>query len=262
MSHFDDFIKRLENFVPNVSIDCVLLSHQNGSLHVLLLKWKNAAAWTLPGGFVGKGETMEEAANKVLYERTGIQNIFLKQFHTFSEVKRNWYDDQFNKDSFYQVFKGISGENKEKISAWFSQRFISTGFLALVNHKSVNLIADHLSEKCEWIPLDQLPNLILDHGTIIKKALQQLRIQMNYLPIGKSLLPKKFTMKELQQLYEAILEKKLDRGNFQRKMLGLNMLVRHDKLMTGAANKAPYLYSFNEETYQELLESGIGFSIS
>ena len=132
--------------------------------------------------------------------------------------------------------------------------------MALVDAEKVHPQIDVLSDACDWIPLDELPELIIDHSEMIHQAHEQLRMKIRLLPIGKSLLPERFTMSDLQSLYEAILDQKLDRGNFQRKMIRLGFLNRQEKLMTGAQNKAPYLYSINDEAYNELLEKGIGFS--
>ena len=130
----------------------------------------------------------------------------------------------------------------------------------MVNLNDTKPKPDGFSELCEWKSIDSLPNMILDHSKILQSALLHLKIQLNYLPIGISLLPKKFTMQDLRKLYEAILGKSLERSNFQRKLLKLDILIRHEKQMTGAANKAPYLYSFNIDNYNALLNQGIGFS--
>lgn len=117
-----------------------------------------------------------------------------------------------------------------------------------------------MSDKCEWKAIDELPQLLYDHESIIQKGLTHLSIQLNYLPVSMLLLPKKFTMQDLQKLYESILNKKLERSNFQRKMLKLGIFIRLEKQLTGAANKAPYLYCFDKPKYTELIKKGIGFT--
>lgn len=256
----DQFVNRIESFVPNVSMDCVVFGYRNEELHVLLLKYRNLEAWALPGGFLSVSEEMEDAVNRVLIERTGLTNIFLTQFHTFSSLSRGWQHDDFSRSVLQSLYSTTPDDEVNKLKLWFEQRFISTGYLALVNADDSNPAPDYLSDRCTWMPVNDLPPLVLDHQMIIERALNHLKVQINFLPIGKSLLPDKFTMSSLQSLYETILDKPLDRSNFQRKILKLGMLIRHEKLMTGAANKAPYLYSFDEQIYEQLLRDGIGFS--
>ncbi len=252
--------EQFDQLMPGISLDCVVFGYKDQQLHVLLLKLMHAEAWALPGGFLGREETMEAAVGRVLKERTGLDQIFLTQFYTFSGLDRNWQANAANQRIFEQVFSELPPPLKDKLSAWLNQRFLSSGFLALVNAAAIEPAVDGFSDLCQWVPVSQLPLLVLDHQHIIETALSHLKAQINYLPIGRSLLPERFTMADLQRLYETILQKRLDRANFQRKVLKLNMLNRHEKHMTGAANKAPYLYSFNIEAYQRLVQEGIGFS--
>jgi ADP-ribose pyrophosphatase YjhB (NUDIX family) len=240
------------NFLPGVSIDCVVIGFDLNQLHILLLKMKDAELWLLPGGFVQKDEDMDSAASRILKERTGIKLPYLKQFHTFGNLNRRENNPVDNSDSPMAV------QFKEMLP-WLEQRFISTGYLSLVDMRNSKPTPDYLSDSCTWIPLESLPELIYDHNMIVDKALEQIRNQINYLPIGFSLLPEKFTMKEYQVLYEEILKKKLDRANFQKKILKLGFLDRHEKQLKGGAHKAPYLYAFNKDKYNELLEKGIGY---
>ncbi len=258
-SFADDFMRDIKGFVPGVSLDCVVFGYRGGILNVLLLKHRNVDAWSLPGGFLPSDLEMQDAANDVLYKRTGLQDIFLTQYHTFSSLDRGWDSNEQSKLAIAQVQSTWRDEHKESLTQWFHQRFISTAYLALIEADKAALTIDYLSERCEWKPITDLPTLVLDHAEMINMALKFLRVQINYLPIGKSLLPNKFTMSDLQILYESILQKKLDRGNFQRKMLRLGILIRHEKLMTGASNKAPFLYSIDENAYNRLLSEGISF---
>ena len=245
-------IDDLSKLLPGVSIDCVIFGFDKGSLHLLVLKWQNLSIWALPSGFIYKDEDMDRAAIRALQERTGLKLPYLRQFHTFGKVARS------DNLAFSKEFKPSDIPSADLI-AWLKQRFISAGYLSLVDMRNSNPSPDIFSEACQWKPLGDLPPLIFDHRDIVNKALEQLRHQINYLPIGLSLLPEKFTMKDLQLLYEEILQRKLDRGNFQKKMLKLDFLDRHEKQLTGAAHKAPYLYSFNKAKYNELLEKGIGY---
>ena len=242
----------VNNFVSGQSVDCVIFGFENGELKILALKWKVPGEfWALPGGFVFKDEDLDKAAIRVLKERTGIDIPFLEQFKTFGKVDRR------DNDILVKNLKSI--EVNKKMVDWFGNRFISTGYLSLVDIRKCSLTADLSSEAIEWFNLEDLPDLIYDHKEMVETALKYVQNQINYLPIGLNLLPEKFTMKELQMLYESILGRKLDRGNFQRKMLKLEIFIRHEKQHEGGAHKAPYLYSFDKEKYQELLDKAIGF---
>ncbi|MBX2844991.1 MAG: NUDIX domain-containing protein [Saprospiraceae bacterium] len=249
-----NLVSKYPNYHPGISLDCVVFGYKKEALHILLLKSRSHDLWALPSGFLGKEEELEEAVGRIMFERTGLKNVFLKQFHIFSSVNRTEGNRQF--DGFTDE---LPADLIQQYHAWFDQRFLTTGFLALINPKRAKLQTDLTSSECAWLPILELPSLFLDHEEIIQKAMDTLQQQIQHIPVGKSLLPKKFTMRDLQKLYEAILQKKLDRGNFQRKMLKLDVLIRHDKLMTGAANKAPYLYSFDSKKYKELLEEGMWF---
>ena len=239
-------------FLPSVSIDCVVIAYDLKELNILLLKLKEHDLWMLPGGFIHIDEDMDQAATRILEERTGIKLPYLKQFHTFGDVNRN-------QKTKFPDFKKIPVEEFKKLMAFIEQRFISSGYLSLVDMRSCAPTPDALSDKCTWKPANQHPQLLFDHGEIVQKAMEQLRRRINYMPVGNSLLPEKFTMKEFQTLYEKILSKSLDRGNFQKKMLKLGFLDRHEKQLTGGAHKAPYLYSLNKLRYDELVEKGIGY---
>ena len=133
-------------------------------------------------------------------------------------------------------------------------------YLALVDPDSFEPVPDMVSDECRWFPVSELPSpLIYDHLDMIEYAQEYIRQQIKYQPMGLSLMPDKFTMNELRGLYEAVLGVELDRANFQKKILKLGILNRHEKQMTGAAHKAPYLYSFNEDQYKATLERGLGF---
>lgn len=244
--------------LPGNSIDCVIFGFDNHQLKVLLLQWKHEKVWSLPGGFIDKNDDMDEAAYRVLQERTGLKSIFLNQFYTFGGKERSQVNGVTQAKRFEKLLKGFKNVNQD-ITNWLKQRFITTGYFALIDINKTKPRTDFLSEKCEWKSIKDLPELMMDHRKIVKKALDHLHIQLNYLPIGINLLPQKFTMQDLQKLYEAILRTPLERSNFQRKILKLGILVRLEKQMSGAANKAPYLYKFDKVNYQQLIEKGIGF---
>lgn len=237
-----------ELYHPGFSVDSVIFGFHNNELKVLLIQMKHVDSWGLPGGFVLKDEDVDKAAYRILQSRTGVTDVFLRQFHLFGEVRRN--NTIFNANILRH--EGIAYDENH----WFLQRFITVGYYALVNFIEVNPHSDKLSKACQWWDMNDLPSLMLDHEAIIQKALEALRLQLSYLPIGYNLLPDEFTMPELQKLYETILGKTLDRRNFQRKMLAFDILDKIGYKRQGGAHKAPYLYKFNLERYQKLLESG------
>ncbi|RLD77429.1 MAG: NUDIX hydrolase [Bacteroidetes bacterium] len=256
-SKTEDIEFDIDNLIPGNSVDCVIFGFENQQLKILLLKWKFSNLWTLPGGFIYKTDDMDSAARRILEERTNLENIFLNQFHTFGNMNRNLLHKAFNEK---KLDKNIFYSLDEETRKWISSRFITTGYFAFIDIKSSSPKPDYLSEKCEWFSIDELPNLVYDHNDIIKKALDYIRIQLNYLPVSINLLPHKFTMQQLQKLYEDILKKKLERSNFQRKMLKLGIFIRMEKEYTGSANKAPYLYCIDKPKYIELIKNGIGFT--
>lgn len=235
-------------YLNHISLDCVVFGFHDNQLKVLLLRMKFTKEWALPGGFVHGEESLELAATRVLKERTGLDDIFLKQFNVFSDPQRSKVNPAVND----LIESGRDFDNE-----WFDQRFISVGFYALVDFSKAELKPDFFSDLCIWQPLSEINILILDHNEILNRALETLRFQLNYQPIGYNLLPDKFTMPELQKLYETILGKELDRRNFQRKMLSYNILNKLEERKTGGAHKAPYLYEFNLANYQTALQNGL-----
>lgn len=234
--------KAYEMYVPHISVDTVIFGFNGDQLKVLLLKMKFNHQYFLPGGYMKKDENLESAAIRILRERTQLDKIFLQEFAVFSELNRS-----------EEAFKDFSDD------LWHKKRFISVGYYALVNHKDVSPIGDELSESCDWIILDELEsqNITMDHKQIIEKALHTLREQISYKPIGLNLLPEKFTLSELQKLYEAILGRTLNRGNFYRKIKNIGILKKLDEKRKGGAHKAPDLYTFDQENYFKILENGI-----
>ncbi|PKP11222.1 MAG: NUDIX hydrolase [Bacteroidetes bacterium HGW-Bacteroidetes-3] len=240
---------KIENIHPGLSVDCVLFGFDNNELKILLLKLKSIEKWALPGGFVEKDKDVSEGTNSVLKERIGLENIFLKQFYLFGNVSRN----ENSHTKLLIEHKIISEDLRE----WFQQRFVTVGYYALVEYSKVKeTTVDFISESCEWHSINELPEMILDHKKIILKAHQTLKKELNSEPIGLNLLPKQFTMPELQALYETVLEKKLDRRNFSRKMLNYRILIATNQRRAGVRHKAPKLYEFDEIKYNQAILDG------
>ncbi len=236
-------------FLPSVSVDCVIFGFHNNQLKVLLLKMRNVDTWSLPGGFVYKKEHTDAAAARVLMERTGIEKLFLQQFYVFGQPDRS--DASLHKKMMKN--DGI----KPSESHWILQRFVTVGYYALVEFSQVQPLPDELSETCAWWDLSAVPHLMMDHRQILDKALEALRLHLQFHPVGYNLLPDSFTMPQLQKLYETILGKKLDRRNFQRKMLGYNILKKKKENKNESQHRAAFLYSFDLRRYHAALNDGL-----
>ena len=237
-----------EDYMSGLSVDNVIFGFHNNQLRVLLLESINRKDWMLPGGFILKTESVDEASARVLFDRTGLRKVYLQQFEVFGDTNRS-----------QQNFSGNIGKVlglPDDLPAWLRQRFITIGYYALVEFDKVKPHPDELSSACVWHEIDRLPPMIYDHKEIVRRALLAMRQHLNYQPIGYNLLPAEFTLKSLQTIYETILNRKLDRANFNRKMLSLGILEKGSKLYTGAAHKAPYLYRFNKKAYFKLLKEG------
>lgn len=226
------------SYLSHIAYDSVVIGFSKGKLKILLMEYHATGWFALPGGFVFRDENLDDAVLRGLRERTGIAEIYLEQFHTFGSVAR------------FQpaVMKTILEANGYTLPEdyWLLDRFVTVAYYALIDYEKVTLNPDSLSDSMAWYDVNALPELILDHRQIVEKALQTLRFNLDRKLIGGNLLPEKFTMNELQAVYEAILGEKLRRTSFQRKMLSMEILERHEKRFSGKNHKAPYLYSFKQ----------------
>ncbi|GAB3558248.1 NUDIX hydrolase [Spirosoma fluminis] len=237
-----------QNYIQQLSIDCVIFGYQERKLKVLVPKLDfKGDFWALPSGYIDQNESIDQAARRILEGRTGIRNVYLEQFRIFGDTER----------SNIRFLKRMIELNEEKIGGghfiqkgfdWITRRFISIGYYALVDINKVIPQRNEIDESIDWYDINQLPQLIMDHNEMVKCALETLQLNLDQKLIAFNLLPETFTMKEVQELYEAIFDKPFARNNFQKKILDLNVLERLDKKFTGAANKAPYLYRFLKQT--------------
>lgn len=210
-----------------VALDCIIFGFDGESLKLLLIKRNfepEFGKWSLMGGFLNEGEDLEVAAKRILYELTGLENNYLEQLQTFGVVNRDPVE-----------------------------RTISVVYYSLVNiaDQDVSAIQSH---NASWISLDDKPVLIFDHNQMVDVAIQRLRYKAALHPIGFELLPGKFTLPQLQKLYEAIYGTQLDRRNFSRKILATDLLVATGEKDTNSATKKGQLYALNSERYQKYLD--------
>ena len=212
---------------PAVTTDCVIFGFDGTKLQVLLVERgiePYKGKWAFPGGFIKMDESCEKSAKRELQEETGLTGAYIEQFHTFSEPDRDP-----------------------------RERVITVAYYALVRKQDVKGGDD--AAQAAWFTLDKIPQLAFDHDRILREAMKCLRERIHFKLIGKELLPEKFTFKELQLLYEAILDVKFDRRNFYKKMLHLEILTQLEETKSTSSKRA-FLYKFNEEKYDELKEKG------
>lgn len=213
---------------PSVTTDCVIFGFDGFELNVLLVKRglePYKGRWAFPGGFMKMDENAEYGARRELKEETGLETAYIKQFHTFTEPDRDP-----------------------------RERVITIAYYALV--KMQNVTGGDDAEEARWFPVGAVPRLAFDHDHILRTAMQELRRQIHFEPIGFELLPEKFTIRDLQNLYEAILGVKFDRRNFYNKMKKLELLVQLDETVRQSVKKDAILFKFNSEKYYELKQKG------
>lgn len=217
-----------------LAVDCIIFGFDNEKLKILLVKRDfepEKGKWSLIGGFLNKEENLDEAAIRVLHSLTGLNEIYMEQLYIFSKVDRDPAD-----------------------------RTLSVAYYALIdikNHDS-NLLKP---KTAKWFNLSEAPKLIFDHDKMVERSLARLRRRATSKPIGFELLPEKFTMRQLQKLYEAILDKKLDKRNFISKFHSLDILIKFDEKDMSSSKKGAYLFQFDEEKYNRKVEDGFSFKI-
>jgi 8-oxo-dGTP diphosphatase len=224
-----------KDIVKNISIDCVVFGFENSKLNMLLVKRKRnpeKGEWALPGGFILKSETLDSAAIRVLEETSNVRNIYLEQVQTFSEVDR-----------------------------FPERRVVTTSYFALINPDKHSIKPGVDTTDVKWFPIADIPHMPFDHAKIFSYALSSLQKRVRYKPIGFELLPRKFTLTQLQSLYETILNVSLDKRNFRKKILGTKLLVQLDEFQKGVAHRAPRLFQFDNKNYKRLKKDGINFQL-
>jgi 8-oxo-dGTP diphosphatase len=220
---------------PAVTVDGVVFGFDEADLKLLLIQRKIEpfkGAWALPGGFVLPTEDLEAAVRRELADETGITRLYLEQLFTFGEPKRDP-----------------------------RERVISVAYYALVKLAEHQLRAASDALDVAWFPVAELPKLAFDHEKIVDVALRRLKAKVRYEPIGFELLADKFTLGELQRLYEAVLEQSVDKRNFRKKILGTELLDPLDEYQQDVAHRAAQYYRFNRARYDQLKKRGFNFEL-
>jgi 8-oxo-dGTP diphosphatase len=220
---------------PALTVDVVVFAHDDEDLKVMLIQRDLepfANRWALPGGFVRIDETLDEAARRELSEETGLKDIFLEQLYTFGELDRDP-----------------------------RERVVTVAFFALVNLAGHEIRASTDARNAAWFLVSDLPTLAFDHERILKAAHERLRGKVRYQPIGFELLPEKFTLRQLQHLYEIILDRELDKRNFRKKVLSLDVVKETAEIEQDVAHRAARLYRFDKRKYDRLTKQGFNFEL-
>lgn len=228
--------KIVEKSVMNaITIDCVIFGFDNGSLEVLLIQHAEGISkgkWGLPGGWIKEDESIDHAAYRLLQELTGVSDLYLEQLRAFGEPDR-----------------------------FPLGRVITIGYYALVKKDLFDIKAGFTASDAKWYKLEDVGSLIYDHNQILNYSLRRLRNKVKRAPIGFNLLPEKFTLLQLMQLYQEILGTQLDKPNFRRKILKMKLLVTMDEKQTNVSHRAAQLFRFDKERYEKLTNKGFIFEL-
>jgi ADP-ribose pyrophosphatase YjhB (NUDIX family) len=221
--------------IDALSIDCLIFGFREGELDILLIKHAEGISkgkWALPGGWIRYNENVDEAASRLLNSLTGVSNIYLEQLRSFGNVER-----------------------------YPSKRVITIAYYALVNVDNYKLNPGFTASDAKWFNIQEVPKLPYDHNEILDFGYKHLKHKVRHEPIGFNLLPKKFTLHHIQKLYEAILETQLDKPNFRRKLLNMNLLVPCEEKQKDVSHRAANLYRFDKKIYNQLIEKGFAFEL-
>lgn len=227
--------KYSDAIIDPLSIDCLIFGFKNSQLEILLVQHGEGISkgkWALPGGWIRFNEGTDEAANRILKALTGVSNIYLEQLRVFGDVDR-----------------------------YPTKRVITIAYFALVKPEDYTLQAGFTAADAKWFKVSDLPDLPYDHAKIVKEGLQHLRHKVRHEPIGFNLLPKKFTLLQLQELYEALLNKRLDKPNFRRKLMKMDLLVPCKEKQQDVSHRAANLYRFDKKIYDKLARNGFIFEL-
>ena len=218
-----------------LTVDCVVFGLDDDELKVMLIQRGQApfeGKWALPGGFVHLEETLEDAARRELEEETGLRKVFLEQLYAFGALDRDP-----------------------------RERIVTVAYYALVKLSGHDVKAATDARDAGWFGVHDVPSLAFDHADILEMALERLRAKLRTEPIGFELLPKKFALSQLQHLYELVLERELDKRNFRKRVLAMDLLVETDEVQQDVAHRAARLYRFDERKYRRLAKAGFNFEL-
>lgn len=217
-----------------LAVDCIIFGFDTRELKLLCIKRPfepEKGRWSLMGGFLSRNESIDQAADRVLFELTGLNDIYLEQLQSYGDKERDP-----------------------------AERVISIAYYALIN---AGRFEDILSKDYDarWFSLDNLPELVFDHNEMVRKALRRLQRKCRTQPVGFELLPEKFTLPQLQNLYEMIFSRVYDKRNFRKKILTMGILEKLEEKERSTSKKGAFFYKFNKQRYDDLMREGFNFEI-
>ena len=218
-----------------LSVDCIVFGYHKGEIRVLLVE-RDAAPfkgdWALIGDLVNPQSDLADSANHVLERLTGLKDIFMEQFFTFGSVRRHPVG-----------------------------RVVTVGYYSLLKSKDYHPIASSWAKSTKWFNINELPELAFDHSEILKKGIEILKTKVRYQPVGFELLPSKFTLLELQDLYEALLGYTFDKPNFRKKILSMDLIIPLNEVQENVSHRPAKLFKFDEQRYTQLRKEGFSFEL-
>lgn len=239
---------------PNISVDCVIFGFDFEKLNVILVerhlidpetKKELISDFTLAGNHIYIDEPLDDAAKRVLNDLTGFRDIYLEQFYTLGDPNR--------------LTRPIDQLWLKKIGKDPQERVVSIAYFSLLNCKEVTIQKKDLN--VAWHPVTDIPDLSFDHTEIVKKALRALQIKLQYEPIGYEMLPEKFTLSQLQRLYEVVFGVEFDKRNFRKKISKMKYLIQLDEKQKGVSHKPARYYMFSKEVYEKTRTDILNFSV-
>ena len=238
------------NLNPNVSVDCVVFGFDVSGLKVLIIERDNpdnteGKNFQLPGDLIRNSENLDQAANRVLQELTGLDNLYLTQFSAFGDPSR------VKRENDLEWLRSIRKDPDARV--------VTIGYFSLIKPDNFKPAANSFARKAEWIQIKDIPELAFDHNLILDEALKALQLKMRSEPVGFELLPAKFTLGQLQNLYETVLEFEMDKRNFRRKILSTDILIPLEEKQRGVAHKPAKLYAFNQSAYNHSISPMFDF---
>ncbi len=225
---------------PNVSVDCVVFGFDLSGLKVLLIERENpdntdGKNYQLPGDLIRNDENLDEAAKRILKELTALDNLFLSQFAAFGDPSR------VKRENDLEWLRSVRKDPEARV--------VTVGYFSLIKPENFKPAANSFARKAEWMSIDIVPELAFDHNLILQNGMEALKLKMRTEPVGFELLPEKFTLGQLQNLYETVMGFEIDKRNFRRKITGMDFLKALDEKQQGVAHKPARLYEFNQSAY-------------